>query len=170
MASKIVAMDTKALIVGAAAGAAVAAALLLSRRRPRGKLPKLTFLDVNLAVIRLPGQANLEEHGYGADARLHTAATFYSVSRTSDETSVVLDERCAPAASDTVEKGWIVFKLEGPLDFALIGILSRIASTLAAVDVSIFAISTFDTDYVLLKKDKKEAAIAALTRDGYIFD
>ena len=58
---------------------------------------------------------------------------------------------------------------QGPLDFALIGILSKIATLLAADGISIFAISTYDTDYVLLKKEKQLAAIASLEAAGYSF-
>lgn len=66
-----------------------------------------------------------------------------------------------------IEKGWTMFKLEGPLDFSLIGILSKIATALAAEGISIFAISTYDTDWVLIKKDKKDAATKVLASAGY---
>ena len=65
------------------------------------------------------------------------------------------------------EAGWSCIKVEGPLDFALIGILARIASTLAAAGVSIFAVSTYDTDYVLVKTEKLQLALATLSCDGY---
>ena len=68
-----------------------------------------------------------------------------------------------------IEKGWTMFKLEGPLDFSLIGILSKIATTLAVEGISIFAISTYDTDWVLIKKDKKDAATKVLASAGYMW-
>ena len=82
----------------------------------------------------------------------------------------MLDESLAPAPSPTcqVETGWVVFRLEGPLDFSLVGILSRIATTLAVRKISIFAMSTYDTDYVLLKHESKGDAIEALRRVGYV--
>jgi hypothetical protein len=146
------------LTVGAAAAAAAAGLVVLTIRRRRilyyARLPKLTFLDSRLAIVRLPAAASVKE--FGLDAV---------------ETSVVVDERLAPKPSATcqVEAGWVVFRLEGPLDFSLVGILSRIATTLAVHKISIFAMSTYDTDYVLLKHESKGDAIDALRRAGYVF-
>lgn len=152
-----------------AAAAAVCIPWWIMHKRRSARLPKLSFLDVKLAVVRLPSGVKLEDAGFSPDKGIHASAKFFSVTRTVDETSIVVDERLAPPRSDTVEKDWVVFKLEGPLDFSLIGILSRIASALAAQQISIFAISTYDTDYVLLKQEKREAAIAVLSRAGYVF-
>ncbi|WP_346771735.1 ACT domain-containing protein [Anoxynatronum buryatiense] len=65
------------------------------------------------------------------------------------------------------EKDWKMLKVEGPLDFSLIGILSSISTVLAQRKISIFAISTFDTDYILLKSQDFDNAIQALTSEGY---
>jgi hypothetical protein len=65
------------------------------------------------------------------------------------------------------ERGWRAFKVEGPLDFSLTGILSRIAAPLTDAGVSIFAISTFDTDYVLVRESALEKAKRALTDSGH---
>ena len=65
------------------------------------------------------------------------------------------------------ELGWQAFEVVGPLDFSLTGIMSNISTVLANEKISIFAISTFDTDYVLVKSDKFEAAKAALIKNNY---
>jgi hypothetical protein len=65
------------------------------------------------------------------------------------------------------EPGWRVIKVIGPLDFALVGILAELAGLLAEAGISIFALSTFDTDYILVKEARLAAAQAALTRAGH---
>src|SRR5205085_10754270 len=78
-----------------------------------------------------------------------TQGDFYSVTRTSDELSVVCSHVQVPA-DVPCEKGWRGLKVEGPLDFGLVGILASIAAPLAAAGISIFALGTFDTDYILI--------------------
>lgn len=63
--------------------------------------------------------------------------------------------------------GWRAFRIEGQLDFSLIGILASISSVLAAEKIGIFAVSTFDTDYILVKEGDLDRALAALARSGY---
>jgi hypothetical protein len=91
---------------------------------------------------------------------------FFAITRTDDELSLVL-----PASieieSDRSEAGWSCFKVEGPLEFDLVGILAGIAGTLADAGVSIFAISTFDTDYILVKREQLKTALEALASTGY---
>lgn len=65
------------------------------------------------------------------------------------------------------EDGWRAFRAAGPLDFSLTGILAGIASVLAAAGIPIFAVSTYDTDYVLVKTERYEAALDALRAAGY---
>jgi hypothetical protein len=65
------------------------------------------------------------------------------------------------------ERGWICFKLEGPIPFALTGVLASFVTPLSARGVAVFAISTFDTDYVLVKSESKEKATAALVEAGH---
>lgn len=86
-------------------------------------------------------------------------ADFFSVTRTPDELSVV---------RETPDGDWRCLKVEGPLDFSLVGILASLAEPLARARISIFAISTFDTDHILVKGDKVDAAIAALESAGHI--
>ena len=111
-----------------------------------------------LAVCRLDATAEIPDWAMAGD--------FYSVTRTSDELSVVCAEGNVP---DVIrcEKGWRGLKVEGPLDFALVGILAAIAGSLADAGISIFALGTFDTDYILVKADQYESAIAALAASGH---
>src|SRR5262245_2510996 len=78
---------------------------------------------------------------------------FYSVTRTSEELSVVCIEELAPGDA-TVERGWSGLVVEGQLDFSLTGILGAITEPLAEAGIPIFAVSTYDTDYVFMKTDR----------------
>ncbi len=86
--------------------------------------------------------------------------------RTPDELSVVCDERSVPDHIK-VEKGWRIFMVQGPLEFTQIGVLAGISKPLADAGVSIFVISTFDTDYILVKDNSLRIAITALQKSGY---
>jgi len=93
---------------------------------------------------------------------------FVSVTRTpANELSIICaEEKYRGYAQDSPAQktmgGWLALKVRGPLDFALVGILAKIATTLADAGVSIFAMSTYDTDYVLVQKDHAAAAVKAL--------
>ena len=93
-------------------------------------------------------------------------SSLLSITRTEDELSIVCDASIV-LSSDTQECDWSCLKVLGPLDFSLTGILATLSSVLAEADISIFAISTYDTDYILLKKEKLETAIASLSSKGY---
>lgn len=96
------------------------------------------------------------------------SSSFLNVTNTDDELSIVCISSCVPD-SIKAEHGWKIIKILGPLDFGLTGILSSIASPLADAKISIFAISTFDTDYVLIKEDKLNQAKAVLEGRGFEF-
>lgn len=86
---------------------------------------------------------------------------FFAVTKTSEELSIVCDQSLVP--TDVVaEKNWRGLKVRGPLDFALTGILASLAAPLAEAKISIFAISTFNTDYLLIKQDAYERALEIL--------
>jgi len=91
---------------------------------------------------------------------------FYSVSKTSEELSIVCESNFN-ISSREVECGWRVLKVEGNLDFSLTGILSSLALPLANKKISIFAISTFNTDYLMVKDNKLEEAISCLIKSGF---
>ena len=93
-------------------------------------------------------------------------APIFFLAKTYDEISIVIPEHIE-IDSEEVELGWQAFEVVGPLDFSLTGIMSNISTVLANEKISIFAISTFDTDYILVKSDKFEAAKAALIKQNY---
>ncbi len=88
---------------------------------------------------------------------------------TTDELSIVCPGSSVPA-DVRCEKGWVAIKVRGPLDFSLTGILAALASPLAADGIPIFALSTFDTDYVLVKEQDLLRAKKALERAGHTFE
>ena len=94
---------------------------------------------------------------------------FASVTRTEDEISIVRETSLAPA-SPREESGWRMFMVEGPLDFGMVGVLSSISAPLAQAGVSIFALSTFDTDYIMVKETALDAAFAALAGAGFALE
>jgi hypothetical protein len=91
---------------------------------------------------------------------------FWSVTRTDEELSLVLPEEGAPSGR-RVEKGWRCFKVHGPLDFCLTGVLASLASPLAEADISIFAISTYDSDYILVREWDLDKAKGVLLDRGH---
>ena len=92
---------------------------------------------------------------------------FVFFSKTDEELSLVCKSDSVPADCIAVEKGWRGFRVQGELDFSLIGILSKLSALLAENAISIFAVSTYNTDYILLKQEKLENAIAILKENGY---
>lgn len=92
---------------------------------------------------------------------------FVSVTRTPHELSIVCDASRVPAGIRH-ELGWARLELDGPFPFELTGILSSFVAPLAAAKIGIFAMSTFDTDYVLVKRASLDAALAALAAAGHI--
>lgn len=91
----------------------------------------------------------------------------YFIGKTDEELSLVCGIGCVPENAITKEEGWRAFRIEGMLDFALIGILSKISSILAEEKIGIFVVSTYNTDYVLTKKEDFEQALQALEKNGY---
>lgn len=79
------------------------------------------------------------------------ASSFLSITRTSDELSIVCDHERVPAGVKSVGD-WAAFKVEGPLDFSLTGIVASISTVLAEHQIPIFVVSTFDTDYILVRR------------------
>lgn len=86
---------------------------------------------------------------------------------TDEELSLVCRTADAPADAVRRDDGWRAFRVEGVLDFSLIGILARLSAVLAEAGIGLFAVSTYNTDYILTKADQYEAALAALARAGY---
>jgi hypothetical protein len=112
-----------------------------------------------LAVCRLPSDAEVPAWAIGEN--------FLALVRTEDELSIVCPQTNVPGEVKS-ERDWRALKVEGPLDFSLVGVLAQLAGVLAEAGVSIFALSTFDTDYILVKKKQIEIAVRALEMAGYI--
>ena len=87
--------------------------------------------------------------------------------RTGTEQSLVCGTRHVPADTAAREDGWRALQVAGPLDFSLVGILAGLSSCLAAGGVSLFALSTYDTDYLLVREGQLAQALALLTGSGY---
>ena len=115
----------------------------------------------------LPGTFAVCQLPLGAKIDCDSPFTFFA--RTDGEASLVCESEKIPPEALRVEPDWRCLRVLGPLDFGLIGILASIAGCLAKAQVPIFAVSTYDTDYVLIRRDKKEAAQAALLGAGYEF-
>ncbi|MBW6456636.1 MAG: ACT domain-containing protein [Trueperaceae bacterium] len=118
----------------------------------------LTVLPDALAVCRLPAGA--------ASPPWLAGEPFASVTRTPEETSIVCRAEIVPL-NVRVETGWRALRVAGPLDFALTGILLSLLEPLAAAGVSAFALSTFDTDVVLVREAALDDALAALGAAGH---
>lgn len=119
----------------------------------------LTVLDERLAICRLDAGAEIPSWA--------TGASFFSVTRTEDELSIACPEENVPEGISQ-EKGWCALKLEGPFELSTVGILASVAGgPLAWVGASIFAISTFDTDYVLVREQQLDLAADTLRGHGH---
>ena len=120
----------------------------------------LRVLSERLSVCRLPVDAPWPVPAAGT--------SFYSVTRTESEVSVVCAEDEAPAGDHVrVEPDWRALEVAGPLDFSMVGVMAALTAPLADVDVSVFVVSTYDTDYVLVHAAALEKAIEALRAAGH---
>ena len=92
---------------------------------------------------------------------------FLFLAKTDKELSVVCETAKVPENTINREDGWTAFRVEGSLEFSLVGILADLSHCLADAGISIFAVSTYDTDYILVKKDNWDKAKSALLNAGY---
>jgi hypothetical protein len=119
---------------------------------------ELTLFPERFAISRLAADAPIPEWA--------TQGPFFSVTRTGDELSVVSELSRVPAGVQS-QPGWRVLKVHGPFVLSEIGVLSALATPLAEAKISLFAVSTFDTDYLLVASETLSAVIAALARAGH---
>jgi uncharacterized protein len=113
----------------------------------------------HLAVVRLGPGSEIPAWA--------TSATIFSVTATADETSVVCARHGVPRKAKQ-EGPYVAFSVEGPLDLALTGVLSRVLLPLAEADVPVFTLATFDTDWVLVPVGQAERATEAWRRAGLV--
>lgn len=100
-------------------------------------------------------------------SKVNIAAEYCFIGKTDEENSLVCLTEDVPANTLERDDGWMAFRIQGVLDFSLVGILSEITGILAEDKIGIFAISTFNTDYILTKKEDYQKALDLLDAEGY---
>lgn len=98
---------------------------------------------------------------------INLSAEFFFIGRTDEELSLVCRTEDAPENMVERDDGWRGFRIEGVLDFSLIGILSKLSTILAENQIGIFAVSTYNTDYILVKAENFDRAMDVLTSAEY---
>ena len=129
-----------------------------TRHAQRPRLP-LELLADTLAICRLDAGAPVPKWA-------EQSSRFLTVSRTAEELSITTVQRAVPAEVPC-ERDYRALRVRGPLPLNLVGVLAAIADPLAEAGLSIFAISTYDTDYVLVKARDLDAALESLERAGH---
>lgn len=95
---------------------------------------------------------------------------YFFIGKTDEELSLVCGTEYVPEDTLACEHGWKAFRIQGVLDFSLVGILSKISSTLADNQIGLFAVSTFNTDYILVKKADLGRTLDVLAQTDYVTD
>lgn len=116
----------------------------------------LTVLPAPYSVCRIACTSTIDWSG---------ELTF--VGKTPDELSLVCETQLVPESASEREDDWRALRVDGVLDFSLVGILSGITSVLAAQSISVFCVSTYNTDYLLVKENALDSAVFALRESGY---
>lgn len=117
---------------------------------------ELKKLDYDLTVCKVSNIADID-----------TSSDFYYIAKTDEELSLVCRTEDVPDTTREREDGWKGFRIQGVLDFSLIGILSKLSSILAEEGIGIFAVSTYNTDYILVKEENFDKALSVLSQAGY---
>ena len=118
----------------------------------------LLVVDGTLAVCRLDSDAPMPPWA--------TAGDLFSITRTADELSVVCRQDAVPDGINC-ERGWRCLRVAGTIPFSVVGVLASLTAPLADAGISVFALSTFDTDYLLVKAKDLERAVDVLRRRGH---
>jgi hypothetical protein len=119
---------------------------------------KLSLLPEILAICQLPKNARVPQWAL--------AGSFFSVTRTAEELSVVCPQTNVPEGIKK-DEGWRCLKVEGPLDFSAAGILASLTMPLAKEEIGVFAVSTYNTDYLLVKEQHLEKAVQILAQNEH---
>lgn len=117
---------------------------------------ELKKLNYDLTVCKIESIADLDLNG-----------EFFFIGKTEDEISLVCPTCDTPRHTIEREDGWRGFRIQGVLDFSLIGLLSKLSGILAENKIGIFAVSTYNTDYILVKRENFERALSVLVSEGY---
>jgi hypothetical protein len=121
---------------------------------------KLILLNNKYSIYKFPIEATLPDWVYSSD--------FYSITKTTDEFSVVTLQVDSQQENLISSKDWRILKIMGPLDLSLIGVISEISGILKNASIAVFIISTYDTDYILMKHADTDRGIQALKEKGHI--
>jgi hypothetical protein len=124
-----------------------------------------------MELCLLSGGYTVARYPAGADPEIFPPkdrSDFLSVTWTEEECSVVCKTSDVPSGFEIVSDGWAVLKIVGVLDFGLVGVLASIITPLGRAGVSVFTISTYNTDYVLVKAESLDSTVAALRSAGFI--
>lgn len=119
-------------------------------------LMELKRLDYALTVCKVSEMSDI-----------NLAADFFFIGKTDEELSLVCKTEDTPENTAERDDGWRGFRIQGVLDFSLIGILSKLSGILAEHKIGIFAVSTYNTDYILVKEENYEKALTVLASEGY---
>lgn len=122
------------------------------------KLNLILLKDI-LAICRLNSNSSVPKWALKGN--------FYSITHTADELSIVCLQDNIKNNVEKIDKDWRAFKVKGPLDFSLVGIMAHLSGILASGGVSLFVISTYDTDYILVKEKNLKTSIALFLEAGH---
>ena len=117
---------------------------------------ELERIDCDLTVCKLADISDLD-----------VSSDLFFVGKTDEEISLVCRTEEVPGKTTARDDGWKAFRIRGVLDFSLIGILSKLSSILAENKIGIFAVSTYNTDYILVRKENFDKALDILAFNGY---
>ena len=117
---------------------------------------KLKKIEHDLTVCKVQNVSDID-----------MTSEFYFIGKTDEEISLVCKTEDTPSRTVERDDGWKGFRIQGTLDFSLIGILSKLSGILADHKIGIFAVSTYNTDYILVKEENFERALSVLKSEGY---
>ena len=117
---------------------------------------ELRIIDHRLSVCKVQDVSGID-----------LKSDFFFLGKTDEELSLVCKTDEIPSKTTAREDGWRGFRIQGVLDFSLIGILSELSGILAEHEIGIFAVSTYNTDYILVKEENFERALEVLASEGY---
>lgn len=118
---------------------------------------KLKRLDLDFTVCKI---CNIDEVDFTNE--------FVFISKTDEEISLVCDSSVTPHNAIAIEAGWKALKFTDNLDFGMVGVIAKVSNILSMASISIFVVSTYNTDYVFLKSSDFEKSISLLENSGYI--
>jgi hypothetical protein len=129
------------------------------QKRIKKNVLEIAVLSKIYSIYRFPSGKVIPQWIYSSD--------FYSITKTRDELSLIAEHTDLIPKDILVNTDWRILKVKGPLDFSLIGIIADISAVFKENKISIFVISTYDTDYILLKEKDLNKGTKALTEMGY---